>query len=79
MTENVEYLISRLEESLDRQVNEEGDVALTPVVSYCFDCDEIGVDKSWPKDGCLDHRTVSSDYEHAGIKSAITTLKYIHD
>lgn len=72
-----EQFIRRLEETLELQQTTEGKIASTPTVAYCFDCDEIAVD-TWMSDGCLDHKTVSSDgYEHAGIQAALTTLRYL--
>jgi hypothetical protein len=73
----IEQLVHRLEEALERQQNTEGEIASTPIVEYCFECDEIVVDGYLP-DACLDHKTVSSDgYEHGGIQSAITALRYV--
>lgn len=74
---DVDRLINRLKEALELQETTEGKIASTPTVGYCFDCDEIAVD-NWHPDGCLEHKTVSSDgYEHAGIQDAITTLRYL--
>lgn len=76
---DINYVIQRLEEAIDVQQNTEGEIATTPTVAYCFDCDEIAVDTALP-DGCLDHKTVSSDgYEHGGIQSAITALRAVHE
>jgi len=77
MDSGVKRLIHRLEEVLQLQQNTEGEIASTPTVEYCFECDEIAVDTFLP-DRCLEHKTVSSDgYEHAGIQSAITALRYL--
>lgn len=76
-TDGVERLIHRLEKALELQENTEGEITSTPKVAYCFECDEIAVD-TWNPDGCLEHKTVSSDeYEHGGIQSAITALRYV--
>lgn len=76
-TDHSTAVIDRLEEALERQQNTEGEIASTPTVVYCFDCDEITVD-SWTPEGCLDHRTVSSDgYDHDGIGAAITALRFV--
>jgi len=73
----IEYTLSRLENALNLQENKEGKIAKKPTVAYCFECDEIAVD-SWVPDGCVDHRTVSSDgYEHGGIRSAIIALRSV--
>lgn len=75
----IAYLIGRLEEALETQDNTEGEIASTPTVGYCFQCDEIGVDTPWP-DGCINHPTVTSDgYEHDGIGTAITTLCFLQE
>lgn len=75
MSEQSNTIIKRLEEALEIQQNTTGEIASTPTVSYCFECDEIAVDYYHP-DGCIDHPTVSSDgYEHGGIQAAITALK----
>lgn len=77
MTDDLEGVILRLEEALEIQQNTTGEIASTPTVVYCFDCDEISVD-TWCPDGCLEHQTVSSDgYEHAGIQDAITALQFV--
>ena len=74
-TSDTEYIISRLKEALERQENEEGQVASTPTVTYCLRCDKIGVDE-WVPAGCTDHPLVVSDgYEHGGIQTAITVLR----
>lgn len=78
MSKHIGHLIQRLERALELQEETEGEIASTPTVVYCFECDEITVD-SWNPDGCLDHATVSSDgYEHAGIDSALTTLEHLN-
>ena len=74
---DIDYLISRLEETLDKQGEYTGEHCQTPTVSYCFECDKIGVDV-WCPDGCVEHRTVSSDgYEHDGIGASLVTLREI--
>lgn len=76
---DIEHLIQRLEDALELQQNTEGEIESNPTVAYCFECDEIAVDAFTP-DGCLDHKTVSSDgHEHGGIHSAITTLRYVDE
>lgn len=73
-----EYVISRLEKAIERQENEEGEIATNPTVVYCFECDEITVD-SWTADCPVEHDKVRSDgYEHAGIGAAITALEATH-
>ena len=70
------YIISRLEDALELQKTTDGENCATPVVGYCFECDEISVDRVAPK-GCFDHSTAHSDgYEHAGIQEAIAALSY---
>lgn len=77
MSSEVGHMMERMEEALRRQEEEEGEIATRPTVVYCLDCDEISVD-TWIPDGCLDHKTVSSDgYEHGGIQSAMTVLEYL--
>lgn len=81
MTEHdISYLIGRLEEALEIQDNTEGEIASNPTVSYCFQCDKIGVDTPWPDDDCINHTMVSSDgYEHDGIGTAITVLRFLQE
>lgn len=74
---DIEHVIGRMEEALELQRTEEGEIATKPTVGYCLECDEIVVD-DWFPDGCGDHQTLSSDgYEHGGIQSALTALRYI--
>lgn len=74
--QNIEYVTNRLEEALKKQRNTTGEHSVTPLVGYCFDCDEITVDSVCP-DECVDHTFVSSDgHEHGGIQTAISVLNH---
>lgn len=73
----IDYYIERLEEALEKQKEDDG--RGTPTVEYCFECDEIVLDRSddWEHH---EHETVYSDgYEHHGIGAALTVLKFIRD
>lgn len=77
--DNINYIISRLEEALERQQNTEGKIPFTPTVEYCIECDNIYIDQLVP-DACFDHTTFMSDgYEHGGIQSTLRMLEYLEE
>ena len=76
----VEYVISRLELTLEFQKRRTGEIAETPTVSYCFDCDEIVVDSWTTNCNRGKHTVVSSDGNVCGeVQTAISLLKHFEE
>ena len=78
MSDELEYIYERLNKAVELQQTTEGEIASMPHVVYCLECDTIAVDDGFCPDGCLEHKTVSSDgYEHGGIHDCVKLLSFV--